>query len=1268
MHVQTVLVQIYAGMETAVTPVELGCRGSVVNSSINPYSPKSRVSTTLANRMRSKPAKDDVDTLLPGFIQPGQLACADIVLTSYSVVQRELNWAEVAVERHSGLGDRPQLRLTQRYLCRPSPLTCVRWWRVCLDEAQLVERITSKAARMMSHIESVHRWCVTGTPAERSINDLFGLFAFLRFEPFSVQSYWHSQLYQPFLAATAPSWLISVEPRACPAPPPSPTYSRVQSTLLADMLSLILWRNTKILLGDQLSLPPITEETHWVTFTSVERYIHDRVLSESATALQSLLNSTSVTPDQTLATLPTSIHCRLVYLVTRLRQACTHASLVVATGTTGRRSRSHNPAQSTGHRLGHGDLLLDSEDADDDGDTSYSRFSDLRRGSRLDGPSASAARAIRHTGTGCSTMTEVIRRVVDDTRRECEGLLRSWVFAKNGAAGCFIIKHQYDLAAECYRDVLRTADNLEKRHGVLADWSQRLHALANLHWLIQSCGVPLLNDPLPNDPHVSTQGGQLTITDPDSSDSVTLDPRVDRDLVPKAERLRSLYIQLHSRLLSRVHENLEPVVSELDSEFTNTEDELADIHTTFVPYGASWLTWLSDAVQYLIDCGLGSNLIEMTVSSFRGKPGVNRSSFRTILLEVRSVEAFKATLLTETLEILKARHRLRTAMKPLVDTWHSFKAGKAVNQSVLQSFYACCARSQEDSKEDFRTQSEFQASGKQKVANKGRELKNLDALSDSKQKPRKKSHCAYCIAMRALIDYQCALNHERPKAGYSTAKEQIEKLDAADQIDGSGSGMMRSNPLIVSISIVCQQIIKRRPHDTLQGDWHRQARRLEQLFRQMSKEFLLTSSTLTLTKEWWNFHYDMEQFVIRLQANCPSELAFIESHEVESQLHTYVVDSQLVWPRLQSRLGHFGFLRNAYLAAVTGADQSTKNPDAKLTTTFRLECPTCLQTHNPKNPTFALLPGCWHTLCLPCHDRIASSGHLSQRRCPLCRTPFHSNETSGFNARRRRPLTLIHYDGSQNKVVPESSKPFNELEPPVVGDHSSKIQAVIRCLRKIKEFDPDAKAIVFSSWLSVLITTANALEQNGLAYVTLFQPRHACCPGRLAGFHCPGSATWILLMPIQLGANGLNLTSANHLLLIDPVLSHGREAQAIARMHRIGQTRAGVVHRFLVRDSIEATLHSSHMRAQAEAMRADPSLTSMATTGCMIGAGPRRSTHGSSGLPGPGEDRAFLMQMTIGQLSGLLQSRVTCDLSAEDWDWATPSFSFNSDSKPSQSM
>lgn len=33
----------------------------------------------------------------------------------------------------------------------------------------MAENVTSKIARMLSEVGAVHRWCVTGTPAEKSL-------------------------------------------------------------------------------------------------------------------------------------------------------------------------------------------------------------------------------------------------------------------------------------------------------------------------------------------------------------------------------------------------------------------------------------------------------------------------------------------------------------------------------------------------------------------------------------------------------------------------------------------------------------------------------------------------------------------------------------------------------------------------------------------------------------------------------------------------------------------------------------------------------------------------------------------------------------------------------------------------------------------------------------------------------------------------------------------------------------------------------------------
>jgi E3 ubiquitin-protein ligase SHPRH len=56
----------------------------------------------------------------------------------------------------------------------------------------------------------------------------------------------------------------------------------------------------------------------------------------------------------------------------------------------------------------------------------------------------------------------------------------------------------------------------------------------------------------------------------------------------------------------------------------------------------------------------------------------------------------------------------------------------------------------------------------------------------------------------------------------------------------------------------------------------------------------------------------------------------------------------------------------------------------------------------------------------------------------------------------------------------------------------------------------------------------------------------------------------VLLLPIRHGANGLNLVEAQHVILMEPLLNPGAEAQAINRVHRIGQQHVTYVHRFIV--------------------------------------------------------------------------------------------------------
>merc|ERR1719449_344573 len=74
--------------------------------------------------------------------------------------------------------------------------------------------------------------------------------------------------------------------------------------------------------------------------------------------------------------------------------------------------------------------------------------------------------------------------------------------------------------------------------------------------------------------------------------------------------------------------------------------------------------------------------------------------------------------------------------------------------------------------------------------------------------------------------------------------------------------------------------------------------------------------------------------------------------------------------------------------------------------------------------------------------------------------------------------------------------------------------------------------------------------------VTAFQSDH------------PGSPK-VLLLSLKAGGVGLNLTAANHLLLLDPAWNPASEWQCFDRTHRLGQKKEVKIYKYITKDSIE---------------------------------------------------------------------------------------------------
>jgi SNF2 family DNA or RNA helicase len=85
-----------------------------------------------------------------------------------------------------------------------------------------------------------------------------------------------------------------------------------------------------------------------------------------------------------------------------------------------------------------------------------------------------------------------------------------------------------------------------------------------------------------------------------------------------------------------------------------------------------------------------------------------------------------------------------------------------------------------------------------------------------------------------------------------------------------------------------------------------------------------------------------------------------------------------------------------------------------------------------------------------------------------------------------------------------------------------------------------------------------------------------CC---IAAFQA-GSAP-VFLLSLKAGGVGLNLTAADHVFLLDPWWNPAVEAQAIDRVHRIGQGRPVTAYRLIAQDTVEAKILAlqAHKRA-----------------------------------------------------------------------------------------
>jgi E3 ubiquitin-protein ligase SHPRH len=232
----------------------------------------------------------------------------DIVLTTYNVLSREIYYADQPVERN--------FRQAQKHAPPRSPLVLINWWRVCLDEAQMIESGVSKAAKVARLIPRVNAWAVSGTPLKKNVDDLLGLLIFLGYEPYcSSRKLWN----------------------------------RVDKKTFAQIFGQIALRHTKHKIAHELRLPPQQRMVITMPFTVIEEENYQDLFRQMCDAVG--LNSDGSPYSDDWDPNSDRVVDQMRKWLRRLRETCLHPQIGVENRRALGRSQGQGPLRTVGEVL-----------------------------------------------------------------------------------------------------------------------------------------------------------------------------------------------------------------------------------------------------------------------------------------------------------------------------------------------------------------------------------------------------------------------------------------------------------------------------------------------------------------------------------------------------------------------------------------------------------------------------------------------------------------------------------------------------------------------------------------------------------------------------------------------------------------------------------------------------------------------------------------------------------------------------------------------------
>ena len=133
---------------------------------------------------------------------------------------------------------------------------------------------------------------------------------------------------------------------------------------------------------------------------------------------------------------------------------------------------------------------------------------------------------------------------------------------------------------------------------------------------------------------------------------------------------------------------------------------------------------------------------------------------------------------------------------------------------------------------------------------------------------------------------------------------------------------------------------------------------------------------------------------------------------------------------------------------------------------------------------------------------------------------------------------------------------------------NKKYDELLKIISGVKE--RKEKVIIFSSFTQYLKEISGRMQDKNIMILSEDSIKNRM--RKIEEWQDPESGIDILIMNYRLGAEGLNLTEGNNVVLLDTWWNFTLEQQAIARVKRIGQTKQINVYRLIHENSIETLM------------------------------------------------------------------------------------------------